>query len=753
MARTAHEAIIIVLDVGPNVGQLLPNGETFLSNAQLCATQILQRKILAGSKDEIGLILLGSEQTNNPLADGEGSYNNIEIAHTLQLADWQMVKTISNYEKCTTSNGDWLDALIVAADYMRSAIEGKRFKEKKIVLLSNCCADVSDDEVDSVIQGLQTEEIQIISIGPQVYTTQSQGPSSQDNKSEAQAEGEKLITRIIEQVDNSVICSFEDAIAQLMYFEQKKTRPTPWKVVMDIGSTIRIPLVGYKKVAPVKPHNMRDIITSYNKSARESAAVKSKQEPTSDGISSLQSLDISRIHPDQIETQDDEFMDSDDDEVKIEKDRIYRTVGDDAAPIPDADVIEGYMFGTTIVPVTEDDIPGLTYYSGEKCLSVLGFTKKQNVPMYLHTGDGCHQFFPEKEENCIRAFSALVQAMDSKDMVAIVRKVYRKDSTPTMCALFPMISPVFQCFVCIELPFSEDVKTLLFPPLVGEKNKPSKEQLDAVDNLITSMDLMATEYEEDAETGLFDPHKTLDPYEQHFHSIIAKKALNKDMYFSGVEVDEAVRLLLSSSEEVLESAKPCLDEIKKLFTLTEIVPKEGARKAAADIFQQNKLDDSTPTPTPSSLCHPDSSNVTAHIGTVHPQEDFKNLVDAGIPLEKACDLMAQVIRDLVFKAFDADDFNKPFKCLISLRKACLEKSPVIFNDWISKFKNELPPEKVGFWELIASGKAGLITSSETIISNISDEAAKQFLQVDDVKDETFPNQPVDEDLDDLIDQM
>lgn len=42
----------------------------------------------------------------------------------------------------------------------------------------------------------------------------------------------------------------------------------------------------------------------------------------------------------------------------------------------------------------------------------------------------------------------------------------------------------------IDLPYSEDVVPLVFPPLVCEKTKPTNEQMEVVDQLITSMDLM-----------------------------------------------------------------------------------------------------------------------------------------------------------------------------------------------------------------------------------------------------------------------
>ncbi len=79
-------------------------------------------QILSKSKDELGLIFLGSDETNNQLADEEG-YQHIEMAHPLQLANWKMVKSLAQYQKGTAKSGDWLDALIVAADYMRSATQ------------------------------------------------------------------------------------------------------------------------------------------------------------------------------------------------------------------------------------------------------------------------------------------------------------------------------------------------------------------------------------------------------------------------------------------------------------------------------------------------------------------------------------------------------------------------------------------------------------------------------------------------------
>jgi len=66
--------------------------------------------------------------------------------------------------------------------------------------------------------------------------------------------------------------------------------------------------------------------------------------------------------------------------------------------------------------------------------------------------------------------------------------------------------------------------------------------------------------------------------------------------------------------------------------------------------------------------------------------------------------LEHIISDMVLKAFDADDFKKPLNCLRLMRKMCVDKDPAVYNDWVTKFKKELPVEKVGFWELIVNGQ-------------------------------------------------
>jgi hypothetical protein len=78
-------------------------------------------QILGNSKDEVALMLLGSDETENSL-----NYKNIKLTHSMALPTWEMVQFVSNL-KGTTVNGDWLDAVVVAMDVLKKESEYVHF--------------------------------------------------------------------------------------------------------------------------------------------------------------------------------------------------------------------------------------------------------------------------------------------------------------------------------------------------------------------------------------------------------------------------------------------------------------------------------------------------------------------------------------------------------------------------------------------------------------------------------------------------
>ena len=97
------------------------------------------------------------------------------------------------------------------------------------------------------------------------------------------------------------------------------------------------------------------------------------------------------------------------------------------------------------------------------------------------------------------SFSSIVQAMLARNVVAIARFVSRDDMDPRMGLLVPREFEKIDCFLWLAMPFADDVRRYVFPPLLdlvskkGEKVEshtylPTKEQEEAMEKFVDDMD-------------------------------------------------------------------------------------------------------------------------------------------------------------------------------------------------------------------------------------------------------------------------
>lgn len=104
----------------------------------------------------------------------------------LEQTNWQMLKILEKeIDAPSNSEGDWLDALVVAMDFLKeqtlydlpavwilrvrtvillSAISnrGKKFRTSKIILMSPFAAEVNEDSVNVVMEGLLKMQSEIV---------------------------------------------------------------------------------------------------------------------------------------------------------------------------------------------------------------------------------------------------------------------------------------------------------------------------------------------------------------------------------------------------------------------------------------------------------------------------------------------------------------------------------------------------------------------------------------------------------------
>jgi hypothetical protein len=84
------EAICLIIDVGATASAKPlddPRAPSFLDAAVQCASLFVERKLFAEAKDEIGIVLFGTEETRNPL-----DYEHVTVVERgLARADWETV--------------------------------------------------------------------------------------------------------------------------------------------------------------------------------------------------------------------------------------------------------------------------------------------------------------------------------------------------------------------------------------------------------------------------------------------------------------------------------------------------------------------------------------------------------------------------------------------------------------------------------------------------------------------------------------
>lgn len=707
------EAIVLVLDVSSAVKDKFLDGQSFLDKTKECVSMILQRKIFSDSTDEIGVILFGSDETKNELAEDNfgDQYQHINVVtEWLMIPTWDIVQNVLKLHPTNVTSTDWLDAVIVAMQFIKTQTEAKFFSDLKIVLFSNFALDIkSQEQVDTIIKKMKELNIHITVIGPDITTDYSEySEDSSIKKSETQIEGEHLIGKIVDKTEG-IICTFEQAMSQLMYFEKSTAKPMPWNVQMSIGNDIKIPVSGYKKLAEPKSLKWIKICAEDNKP---------------------------------LMTEQSYFL------------------GDRAIDRPD--IIDGYRYGTTIIPYSSVDKEAMKYVSGERSLRILGFTKADNIPLHLLNSYSPYYILPQRDNEAANLIlTSLVKAMKKLNMVAVASKVYNRGNAPHIGALFPEIESEYGYLVFVQLPFANEVNYLKFPPV--SKKAPSEEQLKAIDKLIDNMDLTQV-YEEDDEEP-YIPDNTINPQRHHLYQCIAERALNPDSEIPSAP-SEAVISMLKPMPEIEEKVKRTVEKIKHLFPLKE-VKKKLNKKGVSDVFvndddgnktkqeQNNETSEVTADIKEEDVAMADlvQKNVITEVGTVNPEANFKELIARGEPFDKVCEQMKNAIIKLILITRASDSISKALSALRTLRESCAVHDPAVYNNWIGTLKTIIVERSATeHWECIVQENLGLITMKESENSSVGKGEAEEFYRIVNPELDTF-NEYDEEDANALLDEL
>lgn len=445
--------------------------------------------------------------------------------------------------------------------------------------------------------------------------------------------------------------------------------------------------------------------------------------------------------------------------------RSYHLNDEDDTEVDKENVAQGYRYGKTLVPLTRIDKDSMKLPT-ERCLSVLCFASNENIQRYQYSGENVVAFVPQPgDQHAAVALSAFINGMYELNTVAIVRYCRAKNAPPKLGFLAPHIKQDYECLLFTALPFAEDLHQFSFAPLDANKKwKPTGEQEDAIDNLITVMDLTNAQCGEDGQTiEALKCKNTFNPVRQRVFQCIQHRALNPDDT-SLPDLEPVIASYLEPSGEFKARCVPQCTKVKAMFHLEKIEKKkettaENVFRSIRDVERNGEPSTSTTDDhdeTDFSMANLAKGEVT-QAGTVDPVGDFRAIISRRDEdkFDEAAKQIRERIVQLVLDSFGDQFYGKALDCVKALRVEAIKAGEsAMLNMFLQEFKEKIINQRGHeFWLLLVKEKVTLITQTEAADSNATDDQAKEFLEDGRGQKEEAPVDDMLEDADDLLEMM
>ncbi|CAI5517949.1 unnamed protein product, partial [Closterium sp. Naga37s-1] len=214
------------------------------------------------------------------------------------------------------------------------------------------------------------------------------------------------------------------------------------------------------------------------------------------------------------------------------------------------ELVRAYKYGPQVIPVSEYDRMA-NRFQAEKGIQIIGFTMRDQIPRHYFIKDTAILLPEPSNTKAALALSALAQAMESSEKVAIVRfkLTNRADSGVALGVLTPWCSgkrgfteeddeAVPDLLLFNAIPFSEDIREFSFPSLetAPPNQQPTAVQSSAAAALVQAMSLVRCsevgeddeEYNKEEGVGEDEklrPEDTPSPALQHYYDFIRARVL------------------------------------------------------------------------------------------------------------------------------------------------------------------------------------------------------------------------------------
>ncbi|KAK9472412.1 SPOC like C-terminal domain-containing protein [Dipodascopsis tothii] len=557
------EATIFVVDLGASMGQpvTLDGGET-VSRLEYCLDYVYDKitsKILSERKtDLVGVIGVRTDYTDNVLAEGDESYNNVAVLAPIQqflAPDFRELqkKLVVN----RNDTGDLFSAVILALHTM--ALHCRHLKYiKHIYILTDAAGPVDFSDWDSIVHQIETQNVTVT-----VMTADNGELEGDDsdvratNYAELKRFTEEIYTRKKVEAAEPRFYSMKVVSDELAIPNPKRVRPIPtFQGPLLIGS----------------PELFQDFLgidveryPCTKKASAPAASAVTKPADTAGRLGALAGaaapLELVKTH----RTYEVRDGDGDDDDDKA----TYKAV--------DADKLErGYLYGRTIVPISKEDEEALKFRT-LRGMDVVGFVPRTSVLPYELLTETSYVVGKSTDVRAQIELSSLVHAMYELDVYAVVRMVTKEDRAPVMVVLAPYIRTELHCLVECQLPFTEDRRPYVFPSLTTIRSLKgevlTKHRFLPTDEMRTSM----REYVHALAAPATAPGESFNPTIARVHQAIKHRARH-----GAAALPPLPAGLLAAARpapDVLAAAAPVLKRLQRAVAVRKVAHvKSGKRK-------------------------------------------------------------------------------------------------------------------------------------------------------------------------------
>ncbi|ORX80342.1 SPOC domain-like protein [Anaeromyces robustus] len=747
------EVTIYIIDI--NSSMWVKDETTKLTGydyAKKIVSELLHIKLINGRKtDKVGLILIGTKESDNSLADGE-SYLNISVKYPILQASLDMLNTVMNEIHDEHSYGDLLDSIVIASDMINSFCRNLKYK-KTIYLITDGNSKIlnDDEEQNASIAGFIVEK----DIHLNIIVTNYGGDEESikvENMTPLKKSNEQFF-REFTQKANGEVWSVNEALEILNEYRTKDVRAT---------TLLRGPLV-----IGTPPNSLEMTCWVYTKTKELTLPSAKKYSAVSEAAAGNEeektfAVDMERVYSIKMNTKEGEK------EIEISPDNL----------------VKGYRYGKSIVPFSSIDEEQLALQN-EKGLTVLYFFPKEKLRREWLMSNVLKIVSEPMNKSSEECFSALVQSMAINNLVAVIKLVRIKNAQPRIGVAIPIIKANYDCMYWCQIPYSDDYRSYTFPSFrnilnpasekkskLDTKNVSSEEASKKFEELINSMDLTA-----DEDNELFVPKTIYNVAYQYLYQCIRHKAINPNDPLP--EKDDRLLSMTTPNPEIMEKSRGISQEIKEMFNVKKVDLKNNDKKGFGEVVDneiKNLINDiKNPESNVKFKTEEEIKNMRMEniietnvktIGSMNPVEDFKAMVkqqDAAL-LDKAFNQMKAMIFNLFYNALSNQSYEKILNCITVLRETCVkEDEGNLFNEFMQDLKKKLTipdvDEKIyihrNFWKIMIDQKINLI-KSEGGKEGVTDEEYDQFLEIptetveNSIKETSVENTG---DIDDLFDML